>query len=178
MAQRQRERDIRFLFPLMSGLTEAQQQLIFNVQGFLLADRPDNVALVDEDVVQATKALADTYDTASRGIIYDHGAALPVAGRLSGEIKALIETHRSEGLRIGDADISATLRRIETGAREAREALMEQPRREPRSAPSGKDPKTAFLRLLKRVLRSPQPVASDTESAPARGGHSRLIVPG
>ena len=130
-----------------------------------MVDRPESVSLVDDDVEQATKALANTYETASRGIIYDHGAALPAAERLSGDIKTLIETQRSEGLRISDADVAAMLRRVEDGARQARSDM---------TGRDGED-KTAYLRLLKRVLRVPPPAGASHASQAQESG---LIVPG
>ena len=163
--QRQRERDLRFLLPLLGGLTDGQQQLTLSVQGFLLVDRPESVSLVDDDIEQATKALANTYETASRGIIYDHGAALPAAERLSGDIKTLIETQRSEGLRISDADVAAMLRRVEDGARQARSDT---------TGTDGED-KTAYLQLLKRVLRVPPPAGASHVSQAQESG---LVVPG
>ena len=163
--QRQRERDLRFLLPLLGGLTEGQQQLILSVQSFLISERAESASLVDADIEQATRALADTYETASRGIIYDHGAALPAAERLSSDLKTLIETQRSEGLRVGDADVAGVLRRVEEGAKQARRDL------------SGTDGEAtaAYLQLLKRMLRVPPPAGGGDAS---RVPESGLIVPG
>ena len=163
--QRQRERDLRFLLPLLGGMTEGQQQLTLSVQGFLISGRPETVALVDREIEHATKALADTYETASRGIIYDHGSTLPAAERLGSDLKTLIETERTNGLRVGDAEVAGVLRRIEEGARQAK------------SEPSGTngDDKSVYLQLLKRMLRVPPPVSNSDAN---QGQGSGLIVPG
>ena len=163
--QRQRERDLRFLMPLLGGMTEGQQQLTLSVQRFLISGRPETVALVDREIEHATKALADTYETASRGIIYDHGATLPAAERLGGDLKTLIETERTNGLRVGDAEVAGMLRRVEEGARQAKSEL---------SGTNGDD-KSVYLQLLKRMLRVPPPVSNSDAN---QGQGSGLIVPG
>ena len=155
-----------FAFPLLHGLTTRQQELMLLVQGFLRGDRPDAPALVDDDVAQAALALAKTYETASRGVIYDHQATLPSAERLAGELKTLIEHSKGQGLKVGDTDIATVLRRIESAARGARATL-------PGEA-------TAYLDFLRRILRDPATRAD--EGAPgdtpaAAPGESRLIVP-
>lgn len=162
VVQRQQERDTIFAFPLLQGLTSRQNKLLLLVQGFLRRERPDAPALVDNDVAQATRALAETYDTASRGIIYDHQAGLPSAQRLAADIRTLIEAARGQGLNAGDAEVATVLRRIERAAREARTALC--------------GDSTAYLGFLKRVLREPgsTPAAADSTGP----GGSGLIVPG
>lgn len=166
--QRQRERDLRFLIPLLDGMTERQNQLTLLIQGFLRGDRPDALAMLDDDVGQAARALAETYETASRGIIYEHSAGVPSAERLGIELRTLIEAQRAEGLHLSDSEVAVVLRGIETGAREAGSALP--------------GDKTAYLGLLKRVLRSPDAASaaqtSDTKADPSVGRDSGLIVPG
>ena len=164
VVQRQQERDMLFVLPMMQGLTTRQQEILVLVQGFLRTERPDAAALVDDDVARAARALAETYETASRGIIYEHVAALPAAARLGADIKALIERTRGQGITIRDADVAAALRRIERAAEAAAKAL-----------PGGA---TAFLGLLKRVLRDPGPTDQNAPDEPAGGGGSGLIVPG
>ena len=168
--QRQREKDFQFLFPLVRGLTGRQHEIMLHVQGFLGTDRPDEPAMVDDDVADATKALAETYETASRGIIYEHGAGRPSAERLSSELRTLIESQRGEGSHISDGDVAAVLRRIETGARGARSAVSY----------SGDDQEIAYLSLLRRTL-SPQVAADDEklkDEAAVRNETSPLIIPG
>jgi len=152
-----------FAFPLLQGLTRRQQELLLLVQGFLRRERPDAPALADDDVAQAALALAETYETASRGIIYDHQAGLPSAERLGTDIKALVETARKEGLSVGDADVATVLRRIERTAREARASLPGE--------------STAYLEFLRRILRDPGPGKSVADTSEEESG-SGLILPG
>jgi hypothetical protein len=151
--------------PLLGGMTEGQQQLTLSVQRFLISGRSETVALVDREIEHATKALADTYETASRGIIYDHGSTLPAAERLGSDLKTLIETERTNGLRVGDAEVAGMLRRVEEGARQAKSEL---------SGTNGDD-KSVYLQLLKRMLRVPPPVSNSDAN---QGQGSGLIVPG
>ncbi len=160
--QRRREQDLRFLLPLLHGLTERQQHVTLLVQQFLRAEDAASLALSDADVVQATQALAETYETASRGIIYEHSAGLATAGKLSAELRKVIEAGRGEGLPLGDTDVAIALRRIEAGAREARSAL-------------GED-ETSYLRLLRRVFQAPSTESPESTTADASSS-SGLIVP-
>ena len=159
--QRQQERDLRFVLPLVEALNEPQLRLLVIVQTFLRSERPDTPHLRDNEVAEAARALAETYETASRGIIYEHKAASLNAQRLSTELQALFDAQEKEGLQIRDADRVTVMRRVERGAREAGAAL-----------PGGE---TAYLGLLKRILRDPR----TAPSAPTEDqDNSRLIVPG
>jgi hypothetical protein len=167
--QRQEERDLRFLIPLLEGMTERQHELALLIQGFLRSARSDAPTLLDDDIANASRALAETYETASRGIIYEHSAGTPSAERLSAEFRSLIEARRADGLQLSDSDVAVVIRGIETGAREAHAALPGE--------------KTAYLELLQRVLRPPNagPERSSAGGAPERPDNSRrprLIVPG
>ena len=120
VVQRQQERDMLFVLPMMQGLTTRQQEVLVLIQGFLRTERPDAAGVVDDDVARAARALAETYETASRGIIYEHVAALPAAARLGADIKALVELTRGEGITLRDADIAVALRRIGKGVERSR----------------------------------------------------------
>ena len=164
VVQRQQERDMLFVLPMMQGLTTRQQEVLVLIQGFLRTERPDAAGLADDDVARAARALAETYETASRGIIYEHVAALPAAARLGADIKALIERTRGQGVTISDADVAVALRRIERAAGTAGKLL-----------PGGD---AAFLGLLKRVLRDPGPADQSASDERAGSGGSGLIIPG
>ncbi len=166
VVQRQQERDLQFLVPLLGGLTERQQQIAFLLQAFLRSERPDPPLLSDSDVEQAAKAMAETFETVSRGIVYEHRASSLPAQRLATNLKELIDGHRREGARLPDTDVAIALRRIEIAAREAQTALGGGP--------------NAYLTLLERVLRprdTAEAADSDHGAAPP-GPSSRLIVPG
>ena len=150
-------------------MTEQQHELVFRIQGFLRNDRPDASAIGDDDVAHAARALAETYETASRGIIYEHTAGTPSAERLGAEFRVLIEARRTKGLRLTDSEVAQVIRAIETGASKARETLPGET--------------AAYLALLKRVLQPPKdgPALSSDAEAPARPDDSpgpNLIIPG
>lgn len=167
VVQRRRERDGGFLAALLHGLTEPQQRLTAMLLEHLAGDRPDAPGLVDADVEQAALALAQTYETASRGIVYEHPAGTASAQRLAGEMKQLIEADRSNGAHVSDHAAAIVLRRIEAGAREARRALPED------------DAERAYLSMLRRVWTSGGAGSAQESDAGATGrpAPTGLIVP-
>ena len=168
VVQRQRERDGGFLVALLHGLTGPQQQLAATLLGFLAGDRPDAPGLVDADVEQAAIALAQTYETASRGIVYEHTAGTAAGQRLALEMKQLIEANRANGARLSDHDTAGILRRVESGARQARRALDDG------------DNERAWLSMLKRVWTSAGDGTDRTADGDAAGGRTTsggLILP-
>jgi uncharacterized protein with beta-barrel porin domain len=165
VVQRQRERDGGFLVALVHGLTQPQQRLAAMLLEYLAGDRPDAPGLVDADVEQAALALAQTYETASRGILYEHSARTAAAQRLAGEMKPVIEADRANGARISDHDIAGVLRRVETGAREARGALDDG------------DEERAYLSMLKRVWASVGAGSARDADAAGQSPSGGLILP-
>ena len=142
VVQRQQERDFGFLLPLFGPLSERQQQIALLLQAALRDDATDAAPQSDADVEQAAKAAAETYETASRGIVYEHRPASLGAQRLTSALQAVVEERRKEGKRMSDTDVAAALRCIEAAAREAGNAL-------------GGGAK-AYLALVDRMLRSPE----------------------
>jgi hypothetical protein len=119
VVKRQRERDVALLLPTISHLTERQQQLFFLVHSVIARHQPDILTrLLDEDVAQATGAVAATLETAGRGVLYEHTPASRPAQRLAREITAAIEEVREQGTRIYDGEAAIALRAIERGARD------------------------------------------------------------
>ena len=165
VVQRQRERDGGFLVALVHGLTQPQQRLAAMLLEYLAGDRPDAPGLVDADVEQAALALAQTYETASRGILYEHSARTAAAQRLAGEMKPVIEADRANGARISDHDIAGVLRRVEAGAREARGALDD------------RDEERAYLSMLKRVWASVGAGSAPDADAAGQSPSGGLILP-
>lgn len=165
--QRQRERDGGFLVALLHGLTGPQQRLTAMLLEYLAGDRPDAPGLVDADVEQAATALAQTYETASRGIVYEHAAGTAAGQRLALELKQLVETDRTNGARLSDHDTAGVLRRVEAGAHEARRALDDG------------DNERAWLAMLKRVWTSAADGAERGPSGDAAGPSTPagLILP-
>ena len=121
VVKRQQERDVAMLLPSIRELTERQHQLFFLFQSGIARHTPDGFArLNDDDVADAAAALAATFETASRGVIYEHAAESPVAQRLASDLKAMLEEIRKQGARIYDHETAVVFRAIERGARETR----------------------------------------------------------
>ena len=169
VVQRRRERDAGFLAALLHGLTEPQQRLTVLLLEYLASERPDAPGLVDADVEQAALALAQTHETASRGIVYDHPAATASAQRLAGELRQVIEAASGADSHLSDDATAGVLRRIEAGAREARRALGED------------QDERAWLALLRRVLttsRAGGDAGPDADAdAAGKPSSAGLIVP-
>lgn len=124
VVQRQQERDARFLLPLIDGLGRRQYQLFFVVQGTFHRLAESGEMPVNDDVVLDTaRALAATYDTASKGIIYEHRPASLPAERLAHELKPLLEGTDGRGPVANERDLADVLRRIERAATDARKTL-------------------------------------------------------
>jgi hypothetical protein len=124
VVQRQQERDARFLLPLIEGLGRRQYQLFFVVQGTFHRFAESGEMPVNDDVVLDTaRALAATYDTASKGIIYEHRPASLPAERLAHELKPLLEGTDGRGPVANERDLADVLRRIERAATDARKTL-------------------------------------------------------
>lgn len=121
MVKRRQERDVALLLPTIRELTERQYQLFFLFQTAIAKHTPEGFArLNDDDVADAAGALAATFETAARGVIYEHAAGSTVARRLGDDLKAMIEEMRQQGAKVFDHEIAVVLRAIERGARETR----------------------------------------------------------
>jgi hypothetical protein len=120
VVQRRRERQGRFLATVVDGLTQGQYQLFLLLQ-IAVAGHAARTAPGprDRDIADAAGALAATYETASKGIIYEHHAAGLPAQRLVADLRAAVEAVGREGRVPRDADLAAALRRTERAAREA-----------------------------------------------------------
>ena len=166
---RQRERDGRFLAEAVHPLTERAYAVFLLLQDVTRRYQRGAIpALHDVDVRDAAAALAATYETTARGIIYEHQAASLPAQRLVAELRAGVEDIvRRAGAgkeRLVSADAAAALRRLEWAAREAGARL----------GASG----TAYLELVGR-LPTGEPAAAEAgdPQGPAAPPPSRLILP-
>ena len=141
VVQRQQERDARFLLPIIDGLGQRQYQLFFVVQSTIHRLAETDEMPVNDDVVRDTaQALAATYETASRGIIYEHRPSSLPAERLARELKPLLEGKDGQGPVASERDLVEVLRRVERAATDARKTL---------------DGAThAYLDLVGRLMRS------------------------
>lgn len=143
----------------MRDFSDSQGELFFTIAAFLSRYRPtDFNTLIDDDVAEAAASLAATFDTASRGLIYDHRPASVVAERLTTALKkVLAETTQGRGSAF-ERDAAVVLRRVEEAAREI--------------AATDRTNRQAFLDFLRRTITAP---ADDAEGTGAEG--PRLIVP-
>jgi hypothetical protein len=160
---RQQQRDVGLLVQFIRDFSERQSQLFFLVTTFLVGYQPPELhTLIDDDVAEAMGALAATFETASRGLIYDHRPASVLAERLTTALKpALAEAGQGAGSSF-ERDAAVVLRRIEEAVRDVR--ALDHANRQ------------AFLDLLKRVTKAPDAGGGASPAADAMD-RARLIVP-
>ena len=120
--------------------------------------------MVDDDVAEAARVLAETYETASRGIIYRASGRAAQRSATQRRHQGAYRGTTGQDFRVGDADVAVVLRRIEHAAREARSVLP--------------GDETAYLEMLKRILRDPGTGEAGSPRDRADAGSSGLIVPG
>ncbi len=150
------------LMPTVQGLTERQQQLFFLFQTAIARHTPDGFArLNDDDVADAAGALAATFETAARGVIYEHAPGSTVAHRLANDLRAMLEDMRKQGAKVYDHETAGVFRAIERGARDTKT-----------QANGASD---AYLTLMSR-LRQVNRLARSTEGAGPDDRSARSIV--
>src|SRR5215469_1264263 len=98
---RRQRHDVGFVMQFVRDFSERQSQVFVLIATFLIRSGADTSALqplIDEDVVDAMRALASTYETAARGVIYEHRpASLPAQRVVSGLRPLLAEAGKSGG---------------------------------------------------------------------------------
>jgi hypothetical protein len=158
---RQKQRDVAALVGYMQDFSERQSRLFFLIATFLLRYEPPELhPLVDEDVAEASAAIAATFETASRGVIYEHRPNSLSAERLASELRPLLAKVSDQGGESLGRDSAVVLRRVEEAAREVG-----------RSAGGSR---RAFIDLLGRVVNATAPESRETSSDASA---PRLIVP-
>jgi hypothetical protein len=143
VVQRRQERDLGFLLPLVSDLTETQYRLVVLFQSVVVKHAERAVPpVLDVDVAEGAAAAAATLETSRKGIIYQHQAVSVPAQRLTDEVARvvaeLIAQNTSQQSRV-ERDSAVALRKIEAGARAAATSL------------AGDEP-PVYLKLLGRVF--------------------------
>lgn len=119
-ARRQQEADLRQLMGSVGRLSEGQLQVFFLVQSYFLRPAPDGQPqTIDEEVADAAGALAATFETASRGVIFEHQAATPAGRRMAGELLGVLRDVGKGGGSRFDREVAEVLRAVERGARAA-----------------------------------------------------------
>jgi hypothetical protein len=166
--RKQQDLDLAMLTPGLAGLSEPRQQLLLFSLTLIDRFKGDSLeAAHDGDVVSAAGALASTYETASRGVIYEHRADSIPAQRMVEGIRELFDQlgrGRPSGFA---ADAAVVLRRIEERARAVQQLAGSNPR--------------AFVELAGRMARrlgAPDAAARPDEGQGARpAAGSSIILP-
>jgi hypothetical protein len=153
----------------MRDFSQRQSRLFLLITAFLVRYQPPELQpYIDDDVAQAVEALAATFETASRGLIYEHRPASNSAARLSSALKPImLEAGGPSPGSAFERDAAVVLRRVQEASREVRAI-------EPGN-------RCAFLELLTRVSRATDagPDSARSPDTAPRGGEPeppRLIV--
>jgi hypothetical protein len=130
--RRQQERDAGFVAAMMEGLSHRESELFWVLLTFLAGVTADPLArLLDEDLADATGSLAATYETASRGVIYEHRPPSLASQRLMTDLKGFMATLVREAdasvVRTVEREAAVVLRHVEAGARAAGRVSHEGP---------------------------------------------------
>ena len=168
VVQRQYNRDIDALQPTMRGLTETQQHMAFLLLGVVSRYGSGETLdrLLDADVADAAVALAGTYETAARGVIYEHRASTLPAQRLVAALREVVdEVGRRLPGRGLERDASAALRGIERGAREV----------QARAGGEAAGVARTYVEVVRRMVPPYEPAAVPPGPSDAGSG---LILPG
>jgi hypothetical protein len=165
MLVRQQERDLGLAVHVMRDFNQRQSQLFFLIATFLVRYHPPELhTLVDDDVADAAAALAATFETAIRGVIYEHRATSAPAARLAAALAPVLAQAGQQGGTPFQRDAAVVFRRLEDAARHGHDVDRDNPR-----APR------ALLELLGRVIKKAD------ETAQAGPGEvdepARVIVP-
>ena len=144
----------------MRDLNDRQSQLFLMTATFLVGYKPSEIhTVIDEDVAEAARAMAATYETAARGVIYEHRSSSAPAMELTAAMRPLFEKAGRTAGTAFERDAAVVLRRVEAAIQEIRKAQPDSPR--------------TFMDLLSRMMRRDPGVsqAAPPEDVP------RLIVP-
>jgi hypothetical protein len=158
--RRRDERELRFFASVLQETTEKQRAIFALLQTVIASQAATAVpALADRDVADAAGALAASFETAARGIIYDQQPTSLPAQRLAAEMRRQIEQALHPSERPVDRDLAIALRRTEAMAA--------------RAAASLDGGSTAYLQFLQRKIGKTGSVPDAKPEPP-----SNLIIPG
>ncbi len=141
--------------------SDRQSQLFVMIATFLVraaADSGDLHSLLDDDVADAMRSLAATFETSVRGVIYEHRPQSLPAQRIVTNLKPLLVEAGKSGGTAFERDAAVVMRRLERAVDEVRTA----------------DPadRRALLAMLERIFA--KSAAGDPEPA---AEEPRLIIP-
>jgi hypothetical protein len=166
VVRKQQDHDLAVLTPALAGLSEARQQLFLFALTLVERFRGEGLdAACDADVAEAAGALAATYETAARGLIYEQRPGSVPAQRLADAVKDVFDKlgrGRPSGFA---ADAAAVLRQLEDRVREVQRGTSGDAH--------------AFLDLAGRVaarLGGPGAAGPAEEASQASGGPA-IILP-
>jgi hypothetical protein len=164
--RRQQDQDLAAITPALAGLSEARQQLFLYTLTLFDRFRGDGLdAAADADAASAAAALAGTYETASKGLIYEQRPDSMPAQRMAEGIREMFEQIGRGRPSAFAADAAAALRQVEDCVRAVQRAAPGDAR--------------AFLDLAGRMAkRLGPPGAEDVPGAtePGQGGGSPSII--
>jgi hypothetical protein len=156
--KKQLEHDLAVLLGAVGRLSEPQLQMFFIIHTFISHFKPDGPALADADVADAAGALATSFETAARGVLYEQQLTAPTAEALRRELKNFVASLAAQsgvpGTRF-EREVAVVLRGIERGAMH--------------DAPGMGTGPVDYLTLVARILHERPPDANHAGS--------RLIVP-
>ena len=158
---RQHQRDSTLVAQLVRDLNERQSRLFLLVGVAVVQYEPAELhPLADDDVRDAAAALARTFETASRGVIYELRAVSGSGARLAATLKPVLAELGQGGGTAFDRDAALVLHRLEDGVAQAQA-----------SDPANR---RAFVELLGRVLAKG---GRDAAGEPASREPPRVILP-
>jgi hypothetical protein len=147
-------------------LNDQQARLFLTLNAFFAAQEGDGLqSVIDDDVAEAVEALAGTYETAARGVIYEHQPTSRTAERLVRAQKPLMIEARKGFESSFESEAAVVLRRIAESVREL-QRVESQNRR-------------AYLDLARTVVRLTDDAgqAGEFDSGSVPFDAPRLIVP-
>ena len=152
VVKRQQEQDVTVLMKALGPVSERQLQLFFVIHTFISRFKPETFApaLIDLDVAEAAGALAASFETASRGVLYEQPAATPGGESLRRELKTFLAQASRGGGTAFEREAAEVLRGIERGARHTLDGIREGER--------------DYLTLVARVLHEPPSEAQKPSS--------------
>jgi len=162
--KRQQEHDVALLLPALEGLTDGQQELLSPVFSVLLRHGAGGfTAARDADVVDGVSALVATFDTAERGVIYEHRPGTLPGQRVAADLKELFaEVSRRRGRPV-DGDAAAVLRGVQRLAKTARQASPES--------------ETAFLELVGRAVALREAAGNGESDRQRAAAQPTIVIP-
>jgi hypothetical protein len=158
--RRRDERELMFFASALQGTTEKQRAIFAFLQTVIARHAAGAVPhLLDKDAADAAGALAATFETAARGIIYEQQPTSLPSQRLAADLRQQIEQTLHASERPVDRDLAVALRATETMAKHAATEL--------------EGGSTAYLQFLERKIGK-----GEEKREPAPEQPSNLIIPG